>query len=248
MKKRVSAWILASTLGLTAVCTHAGPIELKEYAFNVDGVFTPASAPAGVDLSAFEMTSGMGIIMTTITGAGGHFFGGWFDHEINQAVSTPFNEWGAPNGTTAYGQSWEIDEPGSGSDRDGTAGVQYFGDIYSNIEDSTPGMVYLDNQVFYDGFDGQNLSPFDDVSMAMGWDFTLGLDERASIELLLSDIQPLSGFYLTQWDEVSSRQVFFSGSLAISAIPVQAPEPSNILLFGVGLLGLGGLCRRRRTA
>ncbi|MBL3528453.1 MAG: PEP-CTERM sorting domain-containing protein [gamma proteobacterium endosymbiont of Lamellibrachia anaximandri] len=250
MKRRFSAWILASVLGLTAFSAHAGTIDLKDFAFNVDGTFSAAAVPAGVDVSAFNMTTGLGIITATITGTGDHFFGGWFDHEIDQAINTPFNETGAAHGVLVAGQSWEIDEPGFGSSNNGSAGVPYFGDIYWNIENSYspsyPGEVFLDDQVFYDWVDDQILTPPDDVSMAMGWEFTLADTEQMLIELVLSDTAPLSGFYLSQSDDTSPDQIFFSGSLIRSSIP--APEPSALLLFGAGLLGLGSIRRRKHTA
>ncbi len=250
MKRRFSAWILASALGLAAFSSHAGTIDLKDFAFNVDGTFSAAAVPVGVDVSAFNMTTGLGIISATITGTGDHFFGGWFDHEIDQALNTPFNETGAAHGVPAADQYWEIDEPGFGSPTNGSAGLPYTGDIYWNIENSYapsyPGDVFLDNQVFYDWNDNQTLTPPDDVSMAMGWEFTLADTEQMLIELVLSDTAPLSGFYLSHSDDTSPDQIFFSGSLFKSSIP--APEPSVLLLFGVGLLGLGSIRRRKHTA
>ncbi|RDH87797.1 MAG: hypothetical protein DIZ78_04440 [endosymbiont of Escarpia spicata] len=250
MKHRYSAWIMASVLGLAAFSSHA-EVDLKDFAFNVDGTFSAAAVPAGVDVSGFDVVTGLGIVTATITGTGDHFFGAWFDHEIDQAINSPFNETGWATGAPVAGQSWEIDEPGWGSSTDGSAGVPYIGDIYWNIENSYspsyPGDVFLDNQVFYDWNDDQTLTPPDDVSMAMGWDFTLAVGEQAFIELvLMTDAPPVGGFYLTQADDTSPDQIFFSGSLTRSSIP--APEPSVLLLFGAGLLGLGSIRRRKHTA
>ncbi|RLJ15765.1 hypothetical protein DJ030_18010 [bacterium endosymbiont of Escarpia laminata] len=246
MKHRYSAWIMASVLGLAAFSSHA-EVDLKDFGFNIEGTFSAAAVPASVDVSGFDMLTGLGIVTATITGTGDHFFGGWFDHEIDQASNSPFNETGWATGTLGADQYWEIDEPGWGSPTNGSAGVPYIGDIYWNIENSAPGLSYLDNQVFYDWNDDQTLTPPDDVSMAMGWDFTLAVGEQAFIELvLMTDAPPVGGFYLTQADDTSPDQIFFSGSLTRSSIP--APEPSVLLLFGAGLLGLGSIRRRKHTA
>ena len=78
--------------------------------------------------------------------------------------------------------------------------------------------------------------------MAMGWDFDLLLDEVATISLVLDLTAPGGGFYLSHTDPDSDVSIFFSSSLTIASA---IPEPSVLLLFGAGLLGLGGIYRRR---
>jgi hypothetical protein len=144
--------------------------SLYGYSVNVDGTvtdiladpWTPSPVPVGVDVSLFDSVSGLGSITAEITGAGDHTFDAFFDHEIVETVNTFFNESGAANnlGDLAFGQSWEIDEPG-----------WVFGDIYDNFANSA-----------LDGTNNVLAGSEDDVSMAMGWDFTLTDGESAIIQ------------------------------------------------------------------
>jgi hypothetical protein len=107
----------------------------------------------------------------------------------------------------------------------------------------------LDNQIFYDAFDGQSLLAPDDVSMALAWDFTLDTDETALISFDLSDTAAPSGFYLTQTDPDSNSSIYFSSTLDISSTstppnPVPAPAPLGLLAAGALAWGLN----RRRFA
>ncbi|NNJ94666.1 MAG: PEP-CTERM sorting domain-containing protein [Halobacteria archaeon] len=217
----------AVLLGFSSLSAQAVIIDLAEWAVNIDGVVSDPTLgdpiPAEVDVSLFDDITGLGSISITITGAGAHSFDAFFDHEFDEATNTFFNESGAVNGTLAAGQSWEIDEPGF-----------VFGDIFTNFENST-----LDNS---------NAVPAgleDDVSMALGWDFVLGVGETATIDLLLSDTLTGGGFFLSQTDADSQASIFFSGSLSIAGGPVGVPEPSILLLMGIGLAGI--LVRRRRV-
>ena len=172
---------------------QAAPIQLYDFALNIDDdiydiVFSyePLNAvPAGVDASGFAYigqdpldgpaATGLGSIIITITGVGMHNILAYFDHELDEDVNGFDNESGGTGGAAAAGQSWEIDEPGFGNEDD------YYGDIRYNFEDNA-----LDNRVFYDAIDDWTLGgasdrDFDDVAMAMGWNFTLAADETAEI-------------------------------------------------------------------
>jgi hypothetical protein len=215
--KQFRLWAGVAILGLSSLSTQAATIGLFDYGFNIDGA--TGTTLSGVDLSGFDTITGLGNIGVTITGVGTHSFDAFFDHEIDEATNTFFNEYGAVSGVAAAGQSWEIDEPG-----------YLFGDIYDNFLLST-----LDNT---------NAIPMalpDDVSMAMGWDFVLNVGETALIDLVLSNTDPGTGFYLTHTDPDSNASVYLSSSLRITA----APEPSVVLLFGLGLMGIG-VSRRLR--
>lgn len=231
-KKRLGILGAVAALGLTSLSAQA---TLYGYSLNVDGAvtdvmldpFTPMDpVPAGVDASLFDTGSGLGSITAQITGAGDHTFDAFFDHEVVETVNTYFNESGAANnlGDLAAGQSWEIDEPG-----------WVFGDIYDNFVDST-----LDNT------NSVPAGSEDDVSMAMGWDFSLAAGETATITLTLSELMPTAGFFLSHYDQMTDYRIYFSSALDITGGGTTVPEPSALVLMAIGLAGLSAGRRAAR--
>jgi hypothetical protein len=208
---------------------QAADIDLFDWGVNIDGAVSVPSQgdpiPSAVDIAGFDSFTGLGSIGVTMAGAGAHSFDAFFDHEIDEAINSFFNETGAATGTAVAGQSWEIDEPDIS-----------VGDIFLNFEDST-----LDNGIGTSIF-GNTVFP-GDVSMAMGWDFSLAAGETAFIELVLSEIAPTSGFFLSHSDPASNATIHLSSTLAVT--PMSVPAPAVLWLFGSGLLGLIGITRYR---
>ncbi len=189
-------------LGLATPAASAANISLAEFAFNVDGTmndFLPPSSftsLSGFDLSGFDLTTGLGTIQASISGAGAHSLFSFFDPDIDVALNSFFNELGSATGILAGGQSWEIGDPwGSTIYTDVSGGLL----TNSNLNGATP----------------------NDVAMAIGWNFTLTGSDVAKITFKLSQTQPSSGFYLTQWDPDSiaagdtSANIYFSSALNI---------------------------------
>ncbi len=211
-------WLLPIACMLAALPAGAVP-TIYEWHFNTDGAVTN-------DLSSPLVGGGaLGWSEITVTGAGDHSFAAFFDYEIDESVNTFFNEYGVAHGVAAAGQSWEIDEPG-----------YVFGDIYNNFVAGT-----------LDGTNGVPSTAPDDVSMALGWNFSLAAGETATITLLLADVAPLLGFYLEQVDPDSGESVFFSSRLTIAGGGTPVPEPSTMCLVALGLASLLGM-RTRRAA
>jgi len=226
MRKLVVLVAVLLALGAWTAPGQAAPvIELWEYAFNLDGVVTNGSAPAGVNLAGFDTTTGLGTVGVTVTGAGAHYVAFFADHEINAAANTFFNEYGSVTGAPGAGLSWEIDEPG-----------YVFGNIYTNFASST-----------LDGTNGVPQATPDDVSMALGWDFILQVGETATISFALGTTAP-GGFFLQQTDPdavfADPGNVYFGSALRISGGGGQVPEPATLLLLGSGLAGLALLRKR----
>ncbi len=82
--------------------------------------------------------------------------------------------------------------------------------------------------------------------MSLGWDFTLEIDEIATISLLLSKSDTGSGFRLQHNDPDSQASIFFSSTLNIEDNQQTIPEPSGIWLMGLGLISIASRFSLRR--
>lgn len=223
------------TVGM-ADSARAVTFNLFDWGFNADGeeISSPnlnAPGDLGAALNAtyttggFSFTTGLGTVGVKVTGVGAHSVVSWFDHEIDESVNTYFNETGSTSGITAAGQTWEIDEPG-----------WVDGDIYEHLQDTVAAGSFLDDGIGISTH-GNTIFP-DDVSMALGWDFILGAGESANISFVLSDTVVPSGFYLAHNDPDSLATIYFSSTLEIGSDNPVVPEPSTVILLGIGMAGL----------
>lgn len=213
-------------LGLSSFSANAATISLFELGVNIDGFFSSIGGffsagdpvPGSVDLTGFNNTTGLGQIDITITGVGLHNALVFVDHEIDEVFNTFFNESASTSGAPAPLQSWEADEPGF-----------LFGDIDLNSQANT-----LDN------FNAVTVGSFpfgEDVSMAIGWDFTLAAGQTAIASFFTTEIAPIGGFFIEHTDADSQASIFFQSLLRITG-DTQPPEPPRTGLPEPGTLGL----------
>ena len=225
----------AAVLMLAAACTGSAQVVLRERAFNLNG--TISDDPFGAALPAFggvfngviDTWNGLGTMTYSVSGASTYYLSAFFDHDINKAVNTSFNELGSVHNAPLAGQSWELGDP-------------YNSSIYSDF--SASGLTHGDL------LSGAGVNGGDDVSMAMAWSFVLSATDSAVVSWMLSDTAPVSGFYLQQHDPDapanSPADVYLSGTLRInnSGTPGVPDGGSTIALLGLGLAFLQGLRMR----
>ncbi len=223
-------------LPLMALPAHATGVSLYDYAVMVDStgfgdyvLGPPAPSDiSGVDVSAFDSTTGLGTVSVQVAGAGSYFVGMYVDDEIRQLANGFSNEYGATSGMPSSGQSWDIGKPGTSAPTDDSA--------WLNLLVAQPSKT---NFV-------PSTAP-DDVSMVLGWDFSLLAGELATIDFLVGETAPTSGFYLIQTDpdpQLGDKSIYFSSTLNVTSAPA-VPEPTTLALYGLGLAGLVGLRRVR---
>lgn len=238
---------------ICAADVYADEITLFDWGVYINGTTARSAAdlPGNVTFSDDFFETGLGTVTMSFSTATSTDYdvAMFFDHEIDEYENSFFNEYGMAGGAPEDTRlTYEMDEPGFGtgsSTRITPDTYNYIGDIYDNFTAFTKNG--FDNQLFYDGYTGESLSGFetpiyDDVSMAMGWKFSLKENEAAVLEYTVSTSAPATGFYLAQLDRTTAGAgIYLQSRLNIS--PVGVPEPGIVGLLGIGLLFVG-LVRR----
>ncbi|MDA8137387.1 MAG: PEP-CTERM sorting domain-containing protein [Desulfobacteraceae bacterium] len=224
---------------INLITTPANAVLLNDWIFNVDGTISENMSGDSLPASGTIDENGFGTLTLEISGAGSHNIIGFFDFEIDQSENTFYNEFAVMTGTPDIGQSWEVDEPG-----------YVFGDIVDNVYNGT-----LDNT---------NAVPSgseNDVSLAMGWNFSLLPTDVAIITFTISEVLPNVGFYLTQADPDDPNRdyaFYFHSNLNIQTSggpqgppptpvnppPAPVPEPGTAILTFAGFLAMWAGKRR----
>lgn len=220
------------------VNVYADAISLASWGLNVNGdtVSTIKDLPENVIFSDGFFVTGTGTISISFESSvpTDYSVAMFFDHEIIQKDNTFYNEYGVIEGTPVDSRlQYEIDEPGFGNS-------VYTGDIFDNFSNFSA--YGLDNQLFYDWYSDTNLSDFedpisDDVSLALGWHFSLNSNETAVLTYTITSIAPTAGFYLAQFDHDSPETGIYLQS-QLSIIHAGVPEPNILNLFAIGMVTL----------
>ena len=241
--RHLTVFVFTTVLFAGVVGRAAATPVLQEVALNVDGaVYTALSGVPSLSTAGFDAATGLGTLVLTFTPgvAGSYGLAVFFNHDLDAPF---FDEFGAAVGAPGAGQTWQIDEPGYGTDFNRT------GTIYSNLLslsfDDTNYVPGTSSNLFNDcganGGGAVDASCNNDVALGMGYAFALAANEQAVITWTVSDTTPASGFYLWQVaprDPVQS--IFLTSALSIRSTeaPAAVPEPGTLILTGTALLGL----------
>jgi hypothetical protein len=216
--KRIWLSLAIALILSMATMASAATYNFYDNLYNRDGSVSRID-PWGLTPLPFDF--GALSLSTSFTTQGSHSITLMMDAEIDQAINTFFNETGTTHGSVAAGQSWQIGDP------------MVLGGIY----DLTAAGALTNSDL--------NGGRPNDVALALGWNFTLGALQTATVSFYLSDALPISGFYLEQYDPDSQASLYFSSTLKIEDTnPNTVPEPSTFLLLGSAIAGLA-LYRRR---
>jgi len=244
MKKLVIVAVGLSLIAIGAVpAAHAD--SLQSVLFNLNGSSVTDFSTPGMNVGAFNQTTGLGTITLTFNpgAAGNYFFDAFFDNQLTPAF---FNEYGTAVGAPAAGQVWGIGDSDTANVIPNDLYAQTGANTLSNTN-TLPGQT--SNFLLSCGGASCN----GDAAMAMGFGFSLAANQEAIITLLLSGTAPASGFYLDQTHPIdpgnpqSPLNLFYSGNVQIKTPGGggQVPEPSAMFLMGTGLLLASAFLRKK---
>jgi hypothetical protein len=234
--------------------------DVTDYMLNINGTtycpsFSAAScdsyggfaaAGAGGTLDTTFGGTGLGTVTLTYNpGPGSYDVTLWL---FEQLAIPGFNEYGAANGTPASNESWQIDVP----DYDYNGSDPNFGGLPSgagSIVGNTAGSSLADTNYVAGNNSQYSLSCSGDptcndfTSLALGFSFTLGADQKEVLSFDVTTAAP-SGFSLEQIHPVdgsnsAETDYYFTGAANTeSTVTGPVPEPGSILLLATvaGLL------------
>jgi len=216
--------------------------------------FSSELAAAGVSLSSYNTTSGLGTITYTISNQGGSGISSFFDIFIDEEVATPFdNEYVGESGTALPGEAWE-------------AGDQAVSSLFSDFVAGTLGNVnYIpgNDSNLPDSLCGSGPDCNGDAGIALQEDIILPADyyETINVDVAAGTSCADSGVCLTQTNGTSGTSVSFSLNENTAQIPPSCqanancvvnpsptPEPSSWMLLATGLVGMGMIQVRRKNS
>jgi hypothetical protein len=144
----------------------------------------------------------------------------------------------------------------------GPPGLQVFGNTFSSVGDFTDEYTFslsspADSFGFTIGFDASFRRDIDIFSVGLSSDGTLGSAVWAANTDAFSFSSLLAGSYsLFVTGSVTGRDggllggglVGYAGTLITTKAPARVPEPGSLALFGVSLLGIYCVLRRKRVS
>ncbi len=226
---------LVVALALAISHSPAATIELPEYNFNLNGSGTTygiyGTTPAAIfNTSGFDFATGLGSLTINYKPgpAGNYFINAYFDHDVDLAINSSFNEFAGVLGSAPAGVSYQLDDP-------------FTGTIFANATAAT------------NDLDNTNHVPTAapapnaccNVSLALGHAFILAVDETAVVTYTVG-LTPPGGFALRLTDPdifdaagaATPENLYLSSSLRIipATGPPGIPEPGTFGLSAIAAI------------
>ena len=235
----------AGTYSLNDWCFYVNSLDVNRSCNNGSGVdnFNPPVTPGTFDYQHLnDLNNLLGTAVITLAPGTYNVFA-IFDFEIGG--DGKMNEFATVFGSLPIGQVYAVDSSGASGSTPGQLYSQFAGGTLSNtnyVPECTSGSC-------------------PDVAVSLGYTNLVVPDgQTATINFVVSDTPPSSGFYIQQGQTGTGATINYSSNVTLTpgggsdiggfeAAMVENPEPGTILLMagGIGLMAVG-LRRRKKTA
>jgi len=217
-------------VGLAGSSAYAGTTALNDWCFNVNGNINLCNGgsglmPGGANIAAFDTTlspllNNLGTATFTLGPGNGQFVLAYMDYDLDYATLGSFTDYGSVVGSLPSGFSWELDDPNVSN---------IFGDFAGNTLTKTNNVGAASG--------APNICC--DVTWVLGiGNINVGAGQTGTVNFLVSNTAPASGFYLQQTNSVAGDSIFMSATAKVTG--GTAPEPEMLALLGIGLVALFG--------
>jgi hypothetical protein len=237
-------FILIASVLLAAPMAFGANYSLNNWCFYVNSLdinhscstgsgkdnFLPPVAPGTFDYVHLSGDNTLGTATATV-GAGTYNAFAVFNYDIDGGG---YNEYASTTGTLTIGQVYTV---GAGGNTPGSVYSQFANGTLDNTNHvpacSTPGSC-------------------DDVAASVGFtNVVVPPGSTGTINFVVSDTPPPSGFYIGQTDTDTGDTIYISGNVQtnsdLGALTAETPEPTTLILMGGGF-GLMLIALRRRKA
>jgi hypothetical protein len=226
------------TYSLNDWCFYVNSLDVNRSCNNGSGVdnFNPPVTPGTTDYLHLGDNNTLGTTTITLS-AGSYNVFAIFNY--NLTAGGGLDEYAAALGSLAIGQVYSVDTQGASGSTPGGLYTQFAAGTLDNVN-HLPACAGTDCP---------------DVSVAMGYTNLVVPDgSTATVNFIVSDTAPSSGFYVQQGQNGSGSTINFSSTLDISggesfgASAIANPEPGTVLLMAGGLGLMLRQLRRRKKA
>jgi hypothetical protein len=247
MKKSIALNVAMLAFFAGAYQAQAAQVGLADWCVNVNSNISAACNGAGsgggatgINLSSFDQTLENGLNSNTLgtvtvsLAAGSHEFVSFYaDYDVSYNSFGSFDDSASIHGTTATGESYEVDDPNSSNIFNDFAGNSLNGKDNVKTPSGPP-------------------SNCCDVSFALAFGNLTVPAGGGTVTFSIAASAPSSGFYIEQTNQDTNNSIFLSGVFNGGVPPPPPPPPPGVpepSTFGLGLsLIVAALAFTRRRA